>query len=133
MKKQLCLTAMILSFVPFLLADDKKPDIAPQFAGPTATGFLLPNGCHFTPVGRHVQTTDLPLNVIPLKDNRHALVRTSGFNTHKLSLVDFSDGSIVASDVSRQSWFGLALNKAEDHVWWSGGGSGQLHFMFLAN
>ena len=55
-----------------------------------------------------VQTTDLPLNIIPLKDNRHALVATSGFNTHKLSLIDLLDGKIVASDVSRQSWFGLA-------------------------
>jgi len=133
MKKRLCLATMILSIVPCLQADDTKSDTKPQFAGPTETGFLLSNGWHITPVGKQVQTTDLPLNIIPLKDNRHALVATSGFNTHKLSLIDLLDGKIVASDVSRQSWFGLALNKTEDHVWWSGGGSGQLHSFDLKN
>ena len=61
------------------------------------------------------------------------MVATSGFNAHKLSLIDFVDGKVVASDVTRQTWFGLALNKAEDHVWWSGGGSGELHSFDLKN
>jgi hypothetical protein len=36
-------------------------------------------------------------------------------------------GEIVASGTARQSWFGLAVSKAEDKVWWSGGGHGELH------
>ena len=133
MKTSLCLATTVLSFALSLYADEPKSDTKPQYAGPTATGFLLPSGWHITPVGQQVQTTDLPLNIIPLKDNRHALVATSGFNSHKLSLIDFVDGKVVASDVTRQTWFGLALNKAEDHVWWSGGGSGELHSFDLKN
>jgi len=63
MKKRLCFATMILSIVPCLQADDTKSDTKPQFAGPTETGFLLSNGWHITPVGKQVQTTDLPLNI----------------------------------------------------------------------
>ena len=100
----------------------------PKFAGPTDTGFLLPNGWHLTPVGKHVVTTDLPLNIIPLKDGRHALVATSGYNRHELSLIDLTgEPRVVASEMVRQSWYGLAVDKAEGKVWWSGGGYGKLH------
>jgi len=133
MKTRLLLALFVLGFTSRSIADKPKPESPPQFAGPTATGYLLPNGWHITPVGKQVQTTDLPLNIIPLKDSRHALVATSGFNTHKLSLIDFVEGKVVASDETRQTWFGLALNKAEDHVWWSGGGSGDLHSFELKN
>ena len=40
--------------------------------GPTKDGFLLPNGWHLTPAGKHITTTDLPLNIVPLKDG-HAI------------------------------------------------------------
>ena len=78
--------------------------------GRPTTGFLLPNGWHLTPVGKHVVTTDLPLNILPLKDGKHALVATSGFNRHELSLIDFSgtEPKVVATETVRQSWFGLA-------------------------
>jgi YVTN family beta-propeller protein len=98
-----------------------------RFPGPTEQGFLLPNGWHISPVGTHVQTTDLPLNIIPLKDNKHALVATSGFNKHKLSLIDYKESRVVAEETNRQTWFGLAMSQAEDKLWWSGGGSGLLH------
>ena len=52
----------------------------PRFAGPTAKGFLLPNGWTITPAGGQVALTDLPLNIIPLADGKHALVATSGYN-----------------------------------------------------
>lgn len=133
MRTRLFITCYALCLVLPSLADDPKPIAKPQFAGPTSTGFLLPNGWHITPVGRAVQTTDLPLNIIPFKDNRHALVATSGFNTHKLSLIDFIEGKVIASSETRQTWFGLAMNAAEDSVWWSGGGSGELHSFDLNN
>jgi YVTN family beta-propeller protein len=113
-----------------LSAQDKPPpkgDQKPAFAGPTATGFLLPNGWHLTPVGKHVEITDLPLNIHPLKDNKHALVTTNGFNRHEVSLVDLTDGKVVAAEWARQSWFGFAVNAAESELWWSGGGNGYLH------
>src|SRR6201991_5215462 len=85
--------------------------------GPTKDGFLLPNGWHLTPVGKHVEITDLPLNIQPLKDNRHAIVTTNGFNKHEISLVDLQDGKVVAAEWARQSWFGFALNKDESKLW----------------
>ncbi|HJZ54653.1 MAG TPA: alkaline phosphatase family protein, partial [Gemmataceae bacterium] len=80
-----------------------------------------------TPVGKHVEITDLPLNIHPLRDNKHALVTTNGFNRHEISLIDLGEGKVVASEWARQSWFGLAVGKAEDKLWWSGGGNGYLH------
>ncbi|HKB00775.1 MAG TPA: beta-propeller fold lactonase family protein [Gemmataceae bacterium] len=119
----------VLLFTATVHAQDKA-----RFAGPTDTGFLLPNGWHLTPVGQHVVTTDLPLNIIPLRDSRHALVATSGYNRHELSLVDFAgEPKVVTSEMVRQSWYGLALDKQEAKVWWSGGGYGKLHTFDLTD
>src|SRR5579863_3469427 len=78
----------------------------PRTAGPTEQGFLLPNGWRLTPAGRHVVLTDLPLNIIPLADNKRALVATSGYNRHQLSLVDLEQQKVLASETASQSWFG---------------------------
>jgi YVTN family beta-propeller protein len=117
-----------LSFAALLLATAAHGQDKATFAGPTDTGFLLPNGWHLTPAGKHVVTTDLPLNIVPLKDGKHALVATSGYNRHELSLIDITtEPKVVASETVRQSWFGLALDKEERTVWWSGGAYGKLH------
>src|SRR5262245_45551415 len=112
------------------LADDtpKTKSDSSQFPGPTAEGFLLPNGWRLTPVGRHVVTTDLPLNIVPLKDNRRALIASSGYNSHDLALVDLADEpKIISTSSARQSWFGLVVNGDESRVWWAGGGDGRVH------
>jgi YVTN family beta-propeller protein len=111
-----------LGLVVSAAADDKT-----RFPGPTSHGFLLPNGWTITPAGRQVTLTDLPLNIVPLADNKHALVATSGFNTHELSLIDLAAGKVVAGTTVKQSWYGLALSPREDKAWWSGGGAGMLH------
>jgi YVTN family beta-propeller protein len=105
-----------------LLADDK-----PQFAGPTDKGFVLPNGWTLTPAGMHVLLTDLPLNILPLERTRHALVATSGYNKHELSLIDLTALKTIDSQSVRQSWFGLAFDPARSSVWWSGGGGDMIH------
>jgi hypothetical protein len=94
-----------------VLAQDRPAPIRP--AGPTETGFLLPNGWHLTPAGKHLVTTDLPLNILPLRDGRHALVATSGYNAHELTLVDVGTGEPkrVSSAAVRSSWYGLAIDK----------------------
>jgi YVTN family beta-propeller protein len=104
------------------LAQDK-----PRFAGPTDTGFLLPNGWHLTPAGTHVITTDLPLNIIPLKDGKRAVVATSGYNKHVLSVVDLEAAKVVSDAPVSQSWYGLALSADERKLWWSGGGGNVVH------
>src|SRR5262245_38395436 len=99
-------TLLVLPLLAISLAAQDKPDPV-RTAGPTKTGFLLPNGWHLTPVGRHLVTTDLPLNILPLKDGKHVLVATSGFNKHELSLVDVSgpEPKLVSSTTVRQSWY----------------------------
>ncbi len=97
------------------------------FPGQTERGFLLPNGWTVTPTGQQVILTDLPLNILPLADNRHALVATSGYNAHELTLVDLQTREKSQSATVRQSWFGLALSPAQDKLWWSGGGGAALH------
>jgi YVTN family beta-propeller protein len=110
-------------------------EASPRFAGPTKEGYLLPSGWRLTPAGKHVETTDLPLNIIPLKDGRHALAASSGFNQHDLILVDISgeEPRIVSSEKARQSWYGLALSSDESKIWWSAGGQGTLHTFRLAD
>ena len=111
-----------------------KPAAAPQggFAGPLDDGYLLPNGWRVTPAGKHTVLSDLPLNIIALADNRHALVATSGFNTHHLTLVDLESGDKVNQVAQRDTWFGLALDDKSGNLWWSGGGGGTVHRYHLA-
>jgi YVTN family beta-propeller protein len=99
----------------------------PQHPGQTSEGFLLPNGWTISPAGKQVTLTDLPLNIVPLSDNRYALVATSGFNKHSLSLIDLSAAKVVAEKKVDESWYGLAVSPTQDRIWWSGGGAGMLH------
>ena len=110
----------------WLRAQDK-----PRFAGPTENGFLLPNGWTISPAGAQVALTDLPLNILPMADGRHALVATSGYNAHELSVVDLVEKKVVDVETVRQSWYGLALDPGSGLVWWSGGGGNRLHTFAL--
>jgi len=113
----------VLTILP-LPADDP-----PRRPGPTAQGYLLPNGWTITPAGKQVLLTDLPLNILPLADGKRALVATSGYNKHELSLIDLADSKRIDSVTVPQSWFGLALAPKENRIWWSGGG-GNLVYAF---
>jgi YVTN family beta-propeller protein len=119
-----CLTTFVLATTVALLA---RGGDKPRFAGPSERGFLLPNGWTITPAGEQVILTDLPLNIVPTPDGRHALVATSGYNAHELSLVDLPARKVVASQAVRQSWYGLACDAASGRVWWSGGGANLVH------
>jgi YVTN family beta-propeller protein len=103
-------------------------DAKPRFPGKTEQGFLLPNGWTITPAGKQVVLTDLPLNILPLPDSKTALVATSGYNAHELSLVDLSGGTILSKIGTRQSWFGLIADERAEAIWWSGGGANSLLF-----
>jgi YVTN family beta-propeller protein len=121
--------AFCVSVVAVLLAGSasQAEDTSPQFPGQKAKGFLLPNGWTVTPAGEQVVLKDLPLNIVPLADNTHALVATSGYNAHELLLIDLHTRQIKQTKGVRQSWFGLALSPEQDRLWWSGGGGAVLH------
>jgi YVTN family beta-propeller protein len=105
----------------------------PRYAGATAKGFLLPNGWTLNPAGEHVALTDLPLNIIPLADGRHALAATSGYNAHELAVVNLDVKTVVDRQLVRQSWFGLTTTPTVDRIWWSGGGGRQIHAFRLTD
>jgi YVTN family beta-propeller protein len=109
-------------FVLPVFADDVSRTV-----GPTPDGFVLPNGWTISPAGRHVVLTDMPLNILPLNGGRSALVATSGYNKHELSVIDLTDGAVSAKASVRQSWFGLATDPDQKTAWWSGGGSNVVH------
>ncbi len=75
------------------------------------------------PAGQHVPLADLPLNIIPLADNRHALAATAGYNAHELSL-DRPRRTEKSSIARRSGRAGSAWRRAAeaDRIWWSGGG-----------
>jgi YVTN family beta-propeller protein len=110
-----------------------KGQEAPRYAGPVEEGFLLPNGWVLKPAGRHVPLADLPLNIIPLSDNRHAFAATAGYNAHELALIDLHEEKVIDRQAVRQSWFGLATTPEADQIWWSGGGANVLHTFHLSH
>ena len=113
------LFALLLT-LPIAAAHADNP---PTTAGPTKTGFLLPNGWHLTPAGKHLVTSDLVLNILPLKDNRQAIVSTCGYNTHQVMVVDLAELKPTSKTSVAQSWFGLAATPDESKLILSGGGS----------
>lgn len=98
----------------------------PQFPGPTGQGVLLPNGWRLTPAGEQVPLTDLPLNILVTPDGKYALVATSGYNAHELTVVELSSRKKVASATTKESWFGLAQDPRSGRLWWSGGGGAEV-------
>src|SRR5262249_28119457 len=120
---RVCLLVALILWLPSSLSAGDQP----ARPGPTPKGFLLPNGWTVTPAGKHVTLTDLPLNIIPLADGKRALVATSGYNKHELSLVELDGPKVIDQQVVRQSWYGLALAPDEKRLWWSAGGADMLH------
>lgn len=116
-----------LALLILLCALTIRADQPTRFAGPTKDGFLLPNGWTLTPAGKHVTLPDLPLNIIPLSDNKHALVSCSGYNQHELAVIELSGPSVGDIAKVKQSWYGLATDRDQKHVWWSGGGANVIH------
>src|SRR5262245_18991714 len=122
----LTLAASLAALRVLCLAAQDAPK-RPTTAGPIAAGFLLPNGWKLRPAGEHLVLPDLPLNIVPLPGGKEALVATSGFNTHRLSLIDLQTRKPLASQDVHQSWFGLAVSPDASRVWWAGGGAGIVH------
>src|SRR5262245_5526352 len=133
MRIRLLTFVLALVALPLLGLAAQDAEKRPAFAGPTADGFLLPNGWRLRPAGEHLVLTDLPLNITPLANGKQALVATSGFNTHRLSLVDLATRKVLNSQEVYQSYFGLAVSPDERRVWWTGGGANMVHAYTLAD
>src|SRR5262249_49491061 len=95
--------------------------------GPSEKGFVLPNGWRLTPAGEQVPLTDLPLNILTTPDGKYALVATSGYNAHELTVIDLATRKKAAMQSTKNTWFGLAADAKSGRFWWSGGGGDSLH------
>jgi DNA-binding beta-propeller fold protein YncE len=75
----------------------------------------IPNGWTISKVGKLIDLPgDFPQDVAFLKDGRHALVNTAGFNDHTLNLIDLQTGQIAQTITVPTAWIGLdASNEAE--------------------
>jgi YVTN family beta-propeller protein len=120
--------SVALASLTFLAAALSGQAVGPASPpGTTKDGVLLPNGWKLTPAGKHLELDDMPLNIVPLADGKRIVVATSGFNMHRLSVVELKGLKVEAQANVYQSYFGLAVTKGDKEVWWAGGGSGLLH------
>lgn len=86
------------------------------------TQYKLYNGWFLSPEGeRTTLDGDMPGPIVFSQDGRYALVATSGYNNHTLSVLDVKTGEITDSQKVVRSSFGLAI--AGDTVYSSGGKS----------
>src|SRR5262245_56486080 len=95
--RSLCCLIVVATTCPTFADESAKPHpTKPQFPGPSAEGFLLPNGWRLTPAGEHVLLTDLPLNILTSPDGKYAFVATSGYNAHELSVIELASKTKIA-------------------------------------
>jgi YVTN family beta-propeller protein len=76
--------------------------------GPTGQITVLPNGWRIAPAGRHVQVSDLPLNMILSPDGRYLIVTNNGYSNPTFSIVDTRTLSVAATVPVDEAWLGLA-------------------------
>ena len=62
-----------------------------------------------------------------------ALIASSGYNNHVLSIVDLTSAKVTSDAIVQQSWYGLALANDEKKVWWSAGGANMVHAFDVAD
>ncbi|MSR58716.1 MAG: hypothetical protein EXS05_13865 [Planctomycetaceae bacterium] len=120
---------MVFGILPgFARSQDRSTTVAPDAQAKGApSGVLLPNGWRLTPAGEQIVLTDLPLNITTTPDSRFAIVATSGYNAHELTVIELETSKKVAVETVPQSWFGLAADADRGRLWWSAGGEGVLH------
>jgi len=94
---------------------------AADWPGPTADGYLLPNGWRLTPVGKTIPTEDLLLNLLPSPDGRVVVALTCGYNPHGLVVIDVETDETAQRIPVPTAWFGLAWHPDGTKLYVSGG------------
>ncbi len=88
---------------------------------------LLPNGWKLTPIGRHVEIGELPLNMIITSDEKYALTSNSGLGENSISVVDLKAGKEVQRKVINNTWRGLDFNSNQSKLYVSGGNNNSIY------
>ena len=91
-----------------LIAMRAQPTPRVVVPGPAGDVTLLPNGWRIAPAGRHVQVSDLPLNMILSPDARYLIVTNNGYAKPTFSVVDTRNLAVAATVPVDEAWLGLA-------------------------
>lgn len=98
---------------------------AAEWPGATDEGYLLPNGWRMTPLGTHIPTNDLLLEIVPAPDNAVMVATHGGYNEHGLVVVDTKTGEAVQRIPLPTAWYGLAWSPDGERLFVSGGNDKQ--------
>ena len=91
-----------------LVAMRAQPTPPRVLPGPAGDVTLLPNGWRISPAGRHVQVSDLPLNMILSPDAKYLVVTNNGYSKPTFSIVDTATLAVTATVPVEEAWLGLA-------------------------
>jgi DNA-binding beta-propeller fold protein YncE len=118
----------ILFIVTFILISFAGAAVWIKFKGidlgwdQSETRFKLYNGWFLSPEGKRISLVgDTPGPICLSEDSRYAIVGTSGYNDHSLTVLDLQTGQITDSQIVSRSSFGLAIKGST--VYSSGGRS----------
>jgi len=82
---------------------------------------LLPNGWSLSPVGRHLQLGDLPLNIQVSHNKKLIAVTNNGQSTQSIQLINVQNEKITDEKEIGKAWYGLQFNEKDDKLYVSGG------------
>ena len=109
---------------------------APTSALPGAASdgsFMLPNGWHLAPAGKHLLLSDLPLNIATTPNGRFAVIANEGLARPSLTVVDLSAWSVASTFPLDAAWYGLTLNADGSKVYIGGANQNNVQELALAS
>ena len=91
---------------------------ARRMAAPKVT--LLPNGWRISPVGRHINIGDLPMNMVMTPDGDHVIVTNNGYTQPNLVVYDYTKQISRDRVMLESAWLGLAFHPDGKRLYSSG-------------
>jgi len=92
-----------------------------RLPGPTAAGYLLPNGWRLSPAGRQVELGGLPLRLTAVPGGPYVIATSNGYGAHFLAVIDAAAERVVEKVPIQEGWMGLAVDAAGQTVYASAG------------
>jgi YVTN family beta-propeller protein len=89
--------------------------------GPTARGYLLPNGWRLSPAGRQVELGGLPLRLTPVPGEPYLIATSNGYDGHFLAVIDAATERVVDRVPIQEGWMGIAVDSTSHTVYASSG------------
>ena len=104
------------------------PIVVPGKDGDT---ILLFNGWKLTPAGRHLKTGDFLLGGAFSPDGKTYAITNSGYNSHKLHLIDVESEKEISTITFPKSWSGIVWSPNGKKIYLSGGTNNTAHDIII--